>query len=281
MPFEHVFLEWLSIITARRMPLELLDIRQDAFDAWIAMIHIFAPHSELNNSALPQQSLTTMRKVVAGLLFLTCIGSYAYHLIPSLKPLCFLSLRNRAFPISSPGKIYTQQRIVDSKLYAKTELIGDDAGSFSLPNQNLASWGQFLVAVSAVLSSLFYVWIYDQGPHLGDQYLSWMQSLAHGDSTLVITYMLAFFAICHSGLASIRPFAEEIVGARVWRYVFALVSLPLAFSSIVYFTNHRYDGIQLWDFRLEPGMHDFVWWSSLASFLFLYPSTFNLLEVQS
>ena len=26
-------------------------------------------------------------------------------------------------------------------------------------------------------------------------------------------------------------------------------------------------------------MHDFVWWSSLVSFLFLYPSTFNLLEV--
>ena len=41
----------------------------------------------------------------------------------------------------------------------------------------------------------------------------------------------------------------------------------------------RYDGIQLWDLRLEPGMHDFVWWSSLVSFLFLYPSTFNLLEV--
>ena len=26
-------------------------------------------------------------------------------------------------------------------------------------------------------------------------------------------------------------------------------------------------------------MHDFVWWSSLISFLFLYPSTFNLLEI--
>lgn len=107
-----------------------------------------------------------------------------------------------------------------------------------------------------------------------------------------------------------------LVGARPWRYVFAVVSLPLALSSIVYFINHRfrviaiifdvylllflfrlqhfvislflnfpckhfrYDGIQLWDLRLEPGMHDFVWWSSLVSFLFLYPSTFNLLEVR-
>ena len=56
-------------------------------------------------------------------------------------------------------------------------------------------------------------------------------------------------------------------------------SLPLAFTTIVYFINHRYDGVQLWDLRLTPGMHDFVWWSSLISFLFLYPSTFNLLEI--
>lgn len=48
---------------------------------------------------------------------------------------------------------------------------------------------------------------------------------------------------------------------------------------LLFFLRFRYDGIQLWDLRLEPGMHDFVWWSSLVSFLFLYPSTFNLLEV--
>ena len=30
------------------------------------------------------------------------------------------------------------------------------------------------------------------------------------------------------------------LGARPWRYVFALVSLPLSLSSIVYFINHRY-----------------------------------------
>ena len=60
---------------------------------------------------------------------------------------------------------------------------------------------------------------------------------------------------------------------------FTVFSLP--FKTIVIFPSKcvRYDGIQLWDLRLEPGMHDFVWWSSLVSFLFLYPSTFNLLEV--
>mmetsp|Transcript_33640 Transcript_33640/g.48807 ORF Transcript_33640/g.48807 Transcript_33640/m.48807 type:complete len:360 (-) Transcript_33640:76-1155(-) len=158
-------------------------------------------------------------------------------------------------------------------------LVGEDAAKFDLSQQNPTAWIQFFVAVSGVLGSLFYVWLYSSGPQLGEQFKNWMESIAGGDSTLTITYMLFFFAICHSGLASLRPYAEQIVGARVWRYIFALVSLPLAFSSIVYFINHRYDGIQLWDFRLVPGMHDFVWWSSLVSFFFLYPSTFNLLEV--
>jgi zeta-carotene isomerase len=106
-----------------------------------------------------------------------------------------------------------------------------------------------------------------------------MEGLAGGDSTLTITYMLGFFAVAHSGLASLRPAGEQIIGARAWRVLFALVSLPLALSCIVYFINHRYEGQILWDLRSEPWMHDFVWWSSLVSFFFLYPSTFNLLEV--
>jgi len=47
----------------------------------------------------------------------------------------------------------------------------------------------------------------------------------------------------------------------------------------VYFINHRYDGVQLWQVQSVPGVHQLVWLSSLISFLFLYPSTFNLLEV--
>jgi zeta-carotene isomerase len=159
------------------------------------------------------------------------------------------------------------------------ELIGEDAATFSLASQSLEKWGTFLVAVGGIISFLFYVWIYGEGPLLGDQFKLLFESLAGGDTTIAITYMLAFFAVAHSGLASLRPAAEKIVGARVFRYIFALVSLPTALSCIVYFINHRYDGIQLWDLRLQPGMHDFVWWSSLTSFLFLYPSTFNLLEV--
>ena len=31
--------------------------------------------------------------------------------------------------------------------------------------------------------------------------------------------------------------------------LFALVSLPLAISAIVFFINHRYDGVALWNIR--------------------------------
>lgn len=35
--------------------------------------------------------------------------------------------------------------------------------------------------------------------------------------------------------------------------IFALVSLPLALSAIVFFINHRYDGVMLWDVKTIPG----------------------------
>lgn len=62
--------------------------------------------------------------------------------------------------------------------------------------------------------------------------------------------------------------------------LFAGVSLPLAVVPIVYFINHRYSGTPLWNIREVPFVHDGVWWASLVSFFFLYPSTFNLLEVR-
>ena len=120
------------------------------------------------------------------------------------------------------------------------EAAGDDSAKFSLSEQKLSAWIVFGLAVATVLGFLYEIWIDGNGLQLGDKYLKWMENLASGDSTLVITYMLGFFAVCHSGLASLRPKAEEIIGARAWRVIFALVSLPLAFSSIVYFINHRY-----------------------------------------
>ncbi|XWS23582.1 hypothetical protein CRYUN_Cryun28dG0027300 [Craigia yunnanensis] len=53
----------------------------------------------------------------------------------------------------------------------------------------------------------------------------------------------------------------------------------LSDSHEVYFINHRYDGLQLWQLQNAPGVHQLVWLSNFISFFFLYPSTFNLLEV--
>lgn len=91
--------------------------------------------------------------------------------------------------------------------------------------------------------------------------------------------LLVMFAIAHSGLAALRPWAEKRVGARLYRVVFALVSLPLAAVLIIYFINHRYDGLQLWQVQGVAGVQPIVWSLSAISFLFLYPATFNLLEI--
>jgi hypothetical protein len=85
---------------------------------------------------------------------------------------------------------------------------------------------------------------------------------------------LAYFS-----LPSVSPAGEEIIGARAYRVVFALISLPLAVTTVVYFINHRYSGTPLWNLQDVPGMHSAVWALSFVSFFFLYPSTFNILEV--
>ncbi|MBD2138336.1 hypothetical protein H6F32_12200 [Anabaena sp. FACHB-1237] len=98
-------------------------------------------------------------------------------------------------------------------------------------------------------------------------------------SHFVILGLLLVFAVVHSGGAALRPWAEKYLGARVYRILFALGSLPLAVLLIVYFFNHRYDGWQLWQVQGVPGVGILVWILSAISFLFLYPATFNLLEI--
>jgi uncharacterized membrane protein len=95
----------------------------------------------------------------------------------------------------------------------------------------------------------------------------------------VMSGMLLGFAIAHSGLAALRPWGEGKIGARLYRVFFALVSIPFATILIIYFFNHRYDGLTLWNVRGIPGVVSVVWLLSAISFLFLYPSTFNLLEI--
>jgi len=95
----------------------------------------------------------------------------------------------------------------------------------------------------------------------------------------VMLGLLVGFAIAHSGLAALRPWGEAKIGARLYRVFFALVSIPFATVLIIYFFNHRYDGLVLWHVQGVPGVKAIVWVLSAISFFFLYPATFNLLEI--
>ena len=91
--------------------------------------------------------------------------------------------------------------------------------------------------------------------------------------------LLLIFAVIHSGGAALRSRAEERIGTRAWRLVFATLSIPSAVVVIGYFLAHRYDGIRLWNLQGLPGMVPMVWIVTAISFLFLYPATYNLLEI--
>ena len=98
-------------------------------------------------------------------------------------------------------------------------------------------------------------------------------------SSLVMLALLILFAVIHSGGAALRNFAESILGARVWRLIFATASIPSAVILIGWFLAHRYDGVRLWNLQGTPGMIPLIWLGTAISFLFLYPATYNLLEI--
>ncbi len=98
-------------------------------------------------------------------------------------------------------------------------------------------------------------------------------------SHFVMLGLQLIFVIAHSGGAALRPWAEKYIGPRLYRIIFALISLLLAVLLIIYFFNHRYDGWQLWQVQGIPGVGTLVWVLSAISFFFLYPATFNLLEI--
>ena len=100
-------------------------------------------------------------------------------------------------------------------------------------------------------------------------------------SSLIILLLILIFAVIHSGGAALRIKAESIIGPRLWRLCFVSLSLPSAIILISYFLAHRYDGIRLWNFQGNYYVFLFVWILTAISFLFLYPATYNLLEIPS
>ncbi|CAN6347525.1 unnamed protein product [Urochloa humidicola] len=156
-------------------------------------------------------------------------------------------------------------------------LVGEDSAAFRLGDQSVVSWACFAVILAAVLLALNVLWI-DPGTGVGTKFLDSVACVS--DSHEVVMLLLTIiFAVFHSGMASLRESGEKIIGERAYRVLFAGISLPLAVTTIIYFINHRYDGIQLWQVQGITGIHELVWLSSFISFFFLYPSTFNLLEV--
>ncbi|XP_031114377.1 15-cis-zeta-carotene isomerase, chloroplastic [Ipomoea triloba] len=156
-------------------------------------------------------------------------------------------------------------------------VVGEDSAEFELSKQKISSWVYFTVILGVVLYALNLLWI-DNSTGFGKSFIYTVSALS--DSHEIVMFALTLiFAIVHSGLASFRDQGERLIGERAFRVLFAGISLPLAVSTVVYFINHRYDGVELWQLQSFPGLHQFVWLSNFISFFFLYPSTFNLLEV--
>jgi len=100
-------------------------------------------------------------------------------------------------------------------------------------------------------------------------------------TSIVVFILIIIFAIIHSGGAALRNKAELIMGPRLWRLVFVSLSLPSAVILIGYFLTHRYDGIRLWNLQGNSFIFYIVWALTAISFIFLYPATYNLLEIPS
>lgn len=155
--------------------------------------------------------------------------------------------------------------------------VGEDSAVFELGEQKVSSWIYFTLILGSVLFALNALWL-SPSTGYGTVFADAVSGVTESKEISMLI-LIFIFAIVHSGMASLRDEGERLLGERIYRVLFAGISLPLAVSTVVYFINHRYDGIQMWQLQGVPGLHELVWASSFVSFLFLYPSTFNLLEV--
>ncbi|KAL7537729.1 hypothetical protein ACHAWF_005884 [Thalassiosira exigua] len=163
-------------------------------------------------------------------------------------------------------------------------MVGEDAGVYDFDDEEWgalgdAGWVTFFAAVGTILTAVAVLWIYPPTGY-GDDFVYFLEhDVARGNSHLVTLAFGIIFPIVHSGLASLRPLGEKVVGARTWRVIFAFPSLCLAYSWIVYFISHAHDGVQFYDISQVGWVHSLAWSINFISFLFLYPSVYNLKEV--
>ncbi|XP_016196953.1 15-cis-zeta-carotene isomerase, chloroplastic [Arachis ipaensis] len=195
-----------------------------------------------------------------------------FHHFNSSRTIPFLLSSRRGFDV-----VRTSIRDADAETEQDSSLVGEDSAAFELGQQKLSSWVYFSVILGTVLFVLNVAWI-DDSTGFGKAFVDAVSGVSDSHEVVMLILIL-IFACVHSGLASLRDSGEKLIGERAYRVLFAGISLPLALSTIVYFINHRYDGVQLWQLQSAPGVHELVWISNFISFFFLYPSTFNLLEV--
>lgn len=139
-------------------------------------------------------------------------------------------------------------------------------------NTELPDGSQFALASSAIVAAL--------GAAV-PLFLGQMNGVAIEEfaSHYTMLALLLGFGTIHSGLASLRPLGVEIIGERLYRVLFAGMSLPTAGLTIAFFIAHRYDGVSLWSVQGVPLVHWFVAIVTSLSFLLLYPATFDLAQV--
>ncbi|KAF7151957.1 hypothetical protein RHSIM_Rhsim02G0071700 [Rhododendron simsii] len=206
-------------------------------------------------------------------------------ILPTPKSTPPLLIKNNRYS-PKPPRIFQKTRTGASEIgeTAKEEaeeeevvFAGEDSAEFDLGKQKITSWIYFTGVLGVVLFVLDVVWI-DNSTGFGKAFVDSVYSVS-GSHEVAMFMLTLIFAAVHSGLASFRDKGEKLIGERAFRVLFAGTSLPLAVSTVVYFINHRYDGVQLWQLQSVPGLHEVMWLANFISFFFLYPSTFNLLEV--
>nr|ARQ20761.1 15-cis-zeta-carotene isomerase [Osmanthus fragrans] len=208
--------------------------------------------------------------------------------LPS-KPICFSSSYLKPIEIKPfrtqlakiPAQFYPLKKFIVQVGRTGSDrnetLVGEDSAEFNLSKQKILSWVYFTGVAGTAAYLLNVAWI-DSSTGLGKPFIDAVSSISDSPE-VVMLILIIIFAIVHSGLASLRDTGEKLIGERAFRVLFAGTAVPLALSTVVYFINHRYDGVQLWQLQGVPAIHELAWLTNFISFLFLYPSTFNLLEV--
>lgn len=228
---------------------------------WFATVCIISKHA--SSFQLPSTTLGVR-------------GNYKGSVFLPKSPTIALKMSELPNPIEYIAKSSLSDRSNDL-------LVGEDAGLFDVNKEEWGAFGErgwltFSAAVGTIMTAVAVLWVYSPTGY-GDDFLAFLETIAGGNPHLVTLIFGIIFPIVHSGLASLRPWGEQIVGARAWRVIFAFPSLCLSYSWITYFISHSHDGSVFWDLSHVGAAHAVAWMVNFASFLFLYPSVFNLKEV--